>query len=146
MVYIELNGRLGNHLFQIATATSLANKNNCEYALVCHDKYLLPNPDNCTIYEYVQQFKNTFFKNVTILNEVPKEGKIFDQNGFLFQPIKYVNNIYLFGTFQSEKYFAPEIVRKQFQISIELKECFSKKYGHLLAKRITSIHVRRGDY
>jgi len=146
MVYIELNGRLGNHLFQIATAASLANKNNCEYAVVCHDKYLLSEPDNCTIYEYIQQFKGNFFKNVTILKEIPEEIVAFNQESFLFEQIKYVDNIYLLGTFQSEKFFDPEVVRKQFKIPAELKESLQKKYRHLLSKGVTSINVRRGDY
>lgn len=146
MVYIELNGRLGNHLFQIATAASLAKKNNCEYAVVCHDKYLLSAPDNCTIYEYIQQFKSDFFKNVTILNQIPEECNVFNQKSFLFEPIQYVDNIYLSGTFQSEKFFDAEIVRKQFQIPAELKASLQNKYGNLLLNGITSINVRRGDY
>lgn len=146
MVYIELNGRLGNHLFHIAAAATLAKKNNCEYAVVCHDKYLLSDPDNCTIYEYIQQFKSNFFKNVTILNKVPDECVVFNQSSFLYEPIKYVNNIYLLGTFQSEKFFDAELVRKQFQIPADLKESLQKKYNHLLSKGVTSINVRRGDY
>ncbi len=145
MIYIELNGRIGNHLFQIATAATLAKKHNTQFAAVCHENYILPEPDNCTVYEYIQQYKNTFFKDITILTQAPKDIKPFKQEGALYKPIDYCDNIYLSGTFESEKYFDPEIVRKQFQIPPEIKENLMHHYGSILAKGVTSINVRRGN-
>lgn len=145
MIYIELNGRIGNHLFQIATAATLAKKHNTQFAVVCHDKYLLPEPDNCTIYEYIQQYRDTFFKDIQILREVPGQIVPFKQDGALYEPIKYCDNIYLSGTFESEKYFDPEIVRKQFQIPPHIKQSLMNNYGSILAKGATSINVRRGN-
>ena len=146
MIYIELNGRIGNHMFQIAAAATLAKKNNCEFAVFCHDKYLLAKPDNCSIYEYIQQFKESIFKDIPILTKIPNNCIRFKQEGSLYKPINYYHNLYLFGTFQSEKYFDSEIVKHQFQIPSNLKERLNQSYGHILNKGVTSINVRRGDY
>jgi hypothetical protein len=144
MVYIELNGRFGNYLFQIATAASLAYRNDSEFAVVCHEKYLLP--DSSTIFEYVQQFTNSIFKNITILKSVPSVNVLFKQEDANYSPISYINNIYLHGTFQSEKYFEQDTVKTLFQIPLEIRSNLLQRYGHVLSKNITSIHVRRGDY
>jgi len=144
MVYVELNGRLGNYLFQIATAATLAKRNNTDFAAVCHENYLLP--DNSTIFKYVQQFKDSIFRNIKILNSIPDNCIYFCQEGAYFSPITYTNNIYLQGTFQSEKFFNQEIVRKLFQIPRTIKSDLIERYGDVLSKNVTSIHVRRGDY
>lgn len=60
MIYIELNGRLGNHLFQIAAGASYAKKYNMDYYAVCHDGYKLAAPDNCYIKDYVKQFQQIY--------------------------------------------------------------------------------------
>ena len=146
MIYVELNGRIGNYLFQIAAAATLAKKNFDEFAVVCHEHYQLGEPDNCTIYEYIQQFKNNLFRNIAILNSSPAECLHFQQEGYLYKPIKYCNNIYLRGTFQSEKYFDQELIRELFRIPQSLKDRLFEKYGHLLSRGVTSINVRRGDY
>jgi hypothetical protein len=146
MIYIELNGRIGNYLFQIATAATLAKRNNSKFAVVCHEKYLLAEPDNCSIYKYIQQYKNSIFKNIIILTRVPDDCQYFNQEGALFKPIQYCNNIYLNGTFQSEKYFDAKITRKLFKIPFDLKDNLKQRYGYILAKGVTSINVRRGDY
>lgn len=144
MVYVELNGRFGNYLFQIATAASLAYKNGSEFAVVCHEKYLLP--DNSTIFEYVQQFRDTIFKNISLLTSIPEDCIFFYQEDALYSPIKYTDNIYLHGTFQSEKYFDRQIVHQLFQIPDEIKQNLLQRFGHILSGNVTSIHIRRGDY
>ena len=144
MVYISLNGRFGNYLFQIAAAASLARRNNSEFAVACHENYLLP--DNSTIYEYIQQFKNNIFKNITILKNPPSDFHYFIEKSALFEPIPYLNNIFLHGTFQSEKYFDKIRIRQLFAMTYEIRESLLHRYGHVISKGATSIHVRRGDY
>lgn len=146
MIYVELNGRIGNHLFLIATAATLAKNNNSEFAVVCHERYLLAEPDNCTIYEYIQQFKNNIFKNIEVLNKSPEECVFFVQESAQFKPIPYKNNIYLRGTFQSEKYFDKELTKNIFMIPSDLKITLQQRYGHVISMGVTSINVRRGDY
>lgn len=144
MVYVELNGRFGNYLFQIATAASLAYKNGSEFAVVCHEKYLLP--DNSTIFEYVQQFRENIFKNISFLTSIPGNCIFFYQEDAFYCPIKYTDRIYLHGTFQSEKYFDRQIVHKLFQIPEDIKHNLLQRYGPILSGNVTSIHIRRGDY
>lgn len=146
MVYMELNGRIGNHLFQIATAATLARQHNTGFAMIAHNKYLLPEPDLCTIREYIKQFESSFFKHITVLDKEPENCVYFKENEFTFRPITYVDNIHLSGSFQSEKYFDLEIVKKYFQIPDDIKNNLLKNYGHILAKGPTSINIRRGNY
>jgi len=146
MIYVELNGRIGNYLFQIATAASLAEKNKTDFTVVCHKRYLLAEPDNCTIFEYIQQFSNSIFKNIKVINYQPAFCQYFRQEGAQFNPINYCNNIYLHGTFQSEKYFEHDTTRNLFRIQSELKNSLQQRYGYVLLNDVTSINVRRGDY
>lgn len=144
MIYVELNGRFGNYLFQIATAASLAAENKTSFAVVCHDRYKLPG--NVTVSEYVEQFRNNIFNGITFINNPPAELNMFSQEGSGYTPIIYKENIYLFGTFQSEKYFNPEIARSIFRIPERIRKSLMEKYGNILSRGVTALHVRRGDY
>lgn len=144
MVYIELNGRIGNHLFQIATGASLAVANNDDFCVVCHQDYLLPN--DCYIREYIRQFENSIYSKMKILENRPNNYTYYLQPGYNYRAIKYVPNIMLHGTFHSEKFFVPELVHELFKIPDSIKAYIMDKYGYILSKKITSVHVRRGDY
>ena len=146
MVYIELNGRIGNHLFQIATGASLAAANNDTFCLVCHEDYLLAKPDSCFVREYIRQFENTIFYGMRILENLPSNYVYYSQPEYNYAPIEYVPNIMLHGTFQSEKFFIPRTVHELFKMPNSIKFYITEKYGNILSKRITSINVRRGDY
>ena len=50
------------------------------------------------------------------------------------------------GYFQSEKYFDEKVVRELFSIDDNSKNYINDKYGDLLEKKTTSIHIRRGDF
>jgi len=146
MVYIELNGRLGNHLFQIATGATIAAKNGTELFAVCHEDYFLPGPKNLYIREYIKQFENNIYRNVSILDSYPTYASYYIEPDYTYSPIEYVPNILLKGSFQSYKYFDSDVVNSLFKISPTIEEYIKNKYGFLLQEGITSIHVRRGDY
>ena len=136
MIYIPLRGRLGNNMFQIATAANLSN----EYTLcITHPSQI----------QYVESYKNTFFKNIPIIESVPDNVKRYEEPFFHFSEIPYVNgdDIIIDGYFQSYKYFNQELIQRMFSIDIITKQEIFKRYGEILKSgETTSINVRRGDY
>lgn len=146
MVYIELNGRVGNHLFQIAAGASLAKMNNTNFRVVCHRDYKLSEPDNCYIEDYIKQFGDNLYKKIINENKRPAHYLLYNEPSYNYSPIPYSDNILLHGTFQSYKYFDINTVSDLFKIPIPIKTYIESKYGGLIKKGITSINVRRGDY
>lgn len=145
MVYSALKGRIGNNLFQIAAGLSLARKNNTQFAAHIR-KFILPEPDNCFLSVYLNQFRSNILRNVVLLEDIPEDVINYKESGLSFCPIKYQHNIVLDGYFQSEKYFDKKLIRELFSID-KLTDAFIRsKYDDILLQEITSINVRRGDF
>lgn len=121
--------RLGNQLFQIAAAVSLAESNN--------DEVSFPQ------WDYSKFFKGNF----THINS--HSTNIWKEQGFHFTPIPYSKNISINGYFQSEKYFIENEskIREIFTPKDEIVNTIKEKHSHLFDKNnLCAIHVRRGDY
>lgn len=148
MIYIELNGRLGNHLFQIATGASFAKKHGVDYKVVCHDGYKLAPPDNCYVQEYIEQFRSNILRNIEVqIGRPSTDCEYYYDIDYVYKEIPYSGrDILLYGAFQSEKYFDKELVRNLFSIPNDIKEYIYSKFGDMLNMGVTSINVRRGDY
>lgn len=136
MLYVILHGRLGNNLFQIATAASLTR-----------------NFVFCTINEnqvkQVAQYKDSIFKNVKTMNGIPKDVPYYKEPVHSYSRIPYEEgeNLLIDGYFQSEKYFKRNVVLDILKIPDIIKKDIWDMYGDILEKEeIVSIHVRRGDY
>jgi len=143
MVYVLLDGRIGNNLFQIAAAASLAQENNCSFQVIAGNYYT---PDEKWLSQYLKQFETNILRKVTITQDIPENLISHKEKEFSFNPIIYAENIMLEGFYQSEKYFNPKVVQNLFEIDPKTSEYIQNKYGHLFNDEITSIHVRRGDY
>jgi len=143
MVYVLLDGRLGNNLFQIAAAASFANENNDDFQVVVRDYYT---PDSQWLIQYLKQFENNILRKIVIKHNLPENVIEYREEKPVYAPIPYAENILLIGFFQSDKYFNPEVVRSLFEIDEATAHYIELKYGHLFRDEITSIHVRRGDY
>ena len=143
MVFVTLHGRLGNYLFEIAAAATLAAHNNDKFCAVCHDKY---NVENQSIWNYIQRYRNTILKNVTILKTMPEDAYEYKPSTFKYKPIPYRENILLNGGFQSYKYFDEAIVKDIFRIPSEMETFIREKYSYIFSCPVVGIHVRRGDY
>ena len=148
MIYIELNGRIGNHLFQIATAASFAKKHGVDYKVVCHDGYKLAPPDNCYVKDYIEQFRGNILRNIPIQVGRPTTDCFYYYDiDYVYKEIPFEGrDMLLYGAFQSEKYFDKPLVKELFSIPADIKEYIYSKFGTILDQGVTSINVRRGDY
>lgn len=146
MIYAKLHGRIGNHLFEMATAATLAARNNDKFCAVCHTDYMIAPPDSCSIWEFVQPYLNNIYSKVSILENIPVGLPVFKQEGYQYKEIPYQPNLLLDGGFQSYKYFDEEIVKQLFAIPDIMKKEINSKYGIIFSEPIVGVNVRRGDY
>jgi hypothetical protein len=134
MITVNLMGRLGNNLFQIAAGLSLAHRHETDCYYINHFDYL-----NAFELKDIKQTTNscnsTFYEKTFNFNE-----------NFL----KLGNNIHLHGYFQSYKYFlnAEEKIKSNFTFKQFVKDNVWKNgYSYLEQENnVTAIHVRRTDY
>ncbi len=126
-----LAGGLGNQMFEIAAAASLAKDNNA-VLIVNNNEHILPNQGR-NVNNYAD---NIFGKIVFDTNIQPSE--VYKRDVCTYEPIPYKPNLKLLGHFQSWKYFHhnQEYIRSLFTPD---SHKFQPKNG-------TAIQVRRGDY
>lgn len=150
MIYCNLKGGLGNMLFQIAAAKSLAidNGTDCCFPNLTHHIDVLNNdmeynPKLDYSYDYLMLLKNLNIKtlpNTSILK--------LDYPFHFFETPPITSDVLINGFFQSEKYFIKnrDEILKYLSFDFISKDYIKDKYSFILNKRCTSIHVRRGDY
>ena len=140
MVTCELMGGLGNQLFQIATTTALALRNNDTACFDIDGHRIGLQGRNASEY-----LTNVYSK---LLNKKIESSDVFNENGFDYKEIEYKENLKLVGYFQSEKYFSDykKEINELFQPNEDIKTYILQKYGNILDKNTCSIHIRHGDY
>ena len=143
MISCNLQGGLGNQMFQIATTYALAKRN--------HDISGF-NFNNCftpmqgkTSNHYI----DSIFSRVNIVKEFKHEN-FYNELKFSYQKIPYSKNLLLNCYFQSELYFNDfkEDIIKLFTISDSDKSLIFDLIPifNNLDKPTTSVNIRRGDY
>lgn len=151
MIAINIEGRLGNQLFEYAFAEKVALQ---VHSILLIDKvkdYYLPQyfklsrifhridkiPYLRTLYrKKVAQLRSTNALDLADCTLSPKE---------LIKKVQ--NNAYYTGFFQSAVCFESIDVRKLFRLRPKYVRQFQEKYGVEFAQRETIVvHVRRGDY
>lgn len=144
MVTCKLMGGLGNQMFQIATTYAYALRHDLSCSFDLNDCYT-PNQGSTSI-----NYKDNIF--LKIRNEVPTGiTKQYHEPKFSYDEIPVSDNMLLYGSFQSEKYFSDyqEEIQNLFVIPYALKQVvndYLENIGISLDRPITSVHVRRGDY
>jgi hypothetical protein len=123
---LEKFGRLGNQLFQISAVFSHARRNGFDYIFPewSYNKYLdKPIPTSNVTYNLQRYRENDAFTYSRIIGD----------------------NIDLTGYFQNEMYFSDyrEAIKDLFEPNSNIKDLVNSS---LPQGRLTSIHVRRGDY
>jgi hypothetical protein len=140
MISCNLQGGLGNQLFQIAASSSLAIDNNDEFAFNFKSCYT-PNQGNPSI-----KYVNTIFKKFKSYDSY-NFNSIYHEPSFSYKKIPYSKNLLLNGYFQSEKYFINNFNKIKELITLSPKEKIINSLGiDLVNENITSVHIRRGDY
>ena len=145
MISAETMGRLGNQMFIVATAHSLALDNN----------------DSTIFSEYVigvtpltrretSIHRSTVLRKVKYTNDLSFIKYVYSENpDQSFSSIPYQKDIFLKGYFQSEKYFKHnrESILNLFSPIVPIDNLLEKKYKSIIHKEdVVSVHIRRGDY
>jgi|688.fasta_scaffold00093_57 hypothetical protein len=135
MITVNLMGRLGNNLFQLATCLSLANKNNTK-------AYYCKNESNINVLE-LPDIQYTSSNAPNVFSE-----KKFNYNEE-FENL--TDNTHLHGYFQSEKYFknCKDLILKNFSFKEYVKQNVKTNgYSDIenITNQYTAIHIRRTDY
>ena len=131
MVSANLKGGLGNYMFQIATAHTLAVRNN--------DIAKFNFASAMQVHKNVEHYKSNIFRNV-----ISGECELFwqwDEPTFTFNEIPYKNGLLLNGYFQSEKYLDRDETLKLFEKANFYTEYVLKKQMQSPFKDIRKISV-----
>jgi hypothetical protein len=161
MIITEINGGLGNQLFQYAAGLSLAEKHQTQFKInvdfkqadtsrtlgLSHFNIFLESATP----EEIKHYSPTSILFKKILSYLPLAlQKFYKERQFSYQPDfeKLGPNVYLKGYWQSERYFST--------IATQVKDIFTLQphfYSNILPlieeikqTESVSIHVRKGDY
>lgn len=166
MIISELNGGLGNQLFQFAIARNLSLKLNIPFKL---DISIYNSNTNLRQYNLsVFSFKNTLADHTDISFFSPNKAKgiariiqtlkktyyrpvVIEEQNFKFNEdvLGYTNNnIYLKGYWQSEKYFSDirSTLLDDLKITMPLRKSNEVLLDKMQSKKSVALHIRRGDY
>lgn len=144
MVTCKLQGGLGNQMFQIAATYALSLRYSGEYFVNLKDCYT-PNQGNVS-----SNYKNNIFSKVNDYEDTERYP-IYHEPNFSYGELPWNKKLLLIGSFQSEKYFIDykKEILDLFEVPNDLKqEVFNylSEIGVNPNRKLTSIHVRRGDY
>lgn len=135
-INMHLGGRLGNQMFQIAAALSLAEDTG----------FVAIFPDLQRQQEDIPLNYRYFFSSLnTQQPSAPPLCQFHEDPHFVFQPLPHCGNLDIFGYFQSEKHFKhnKEKICASFAPSEAIKEYLFNKYQTLLNYPNTvAIHLR----
>jgi len=132
---LGVHGQLGNQMFQYAVLQGISAKNNAEVVFSNETKsksYLFD----------IFNLSNYSIRETDLLIEYREPKFSFNQEVFS------LDNVSLFGYFQSEKYFkhCSGTIKKEFTFkgkTLDLAENILTPYRD---KELISVHIRRGDY
>ncbi len=144
MICVDLQGGLGNQLFQIASCYGISRKHNKRlYAKFNENKHNINNLNYCD-----SILRNV--NNIMNINEQISLESIYREDGkhvllYVDIPNNY-NNALFVGYFQNDKYFKDykNEIYDLFRIPDDIKNYLINKYSNLENKYF--IHFRRGDY
>jgi hypothetical protein len=148
MIYCNLKGGLGNMLFQIAAAKSIAIDNNtdCSFPnLESHLHYLNSDTTYNPILNHGGEYRS-FLSKLQITTTTTKNVVRYPFN--YIQSQSFDSDVIIDGFFQSEKYFIHnrQVILDFIKPTSEILDIINDKYGDIVNGKTTSIHIRRGDY
>jgi hypothetical protein len=143
MIGSFIQGGLGNQLFQIAAGVSQAKRMGSTFSVIEGQHHLPLQGNNISTY------KDNILRGVDSRPESDfAQCTLFQERGHHFTPLPEVDNIFLMGYFQSEKYFEDnkDGIADLFSVTPEIQEKIEKQYPFIKEENVVSLHVRRGDY
>ncbi len=168
MIVVELQGGMGNQMFQYALGRHLAVLNNTQLYLDCFYLKDRRPRNNFTFRTFDLDIFNIeaamasvdisrkYGLHKSIFNKIskrlvqPKPLVFIPEKKFTFTPaiLNLPDNIYLNGYWQSEKYFSAiqEIIKKDFILKQPLPSHIHKLKLQIENTNAVCIHVRRGDF
>jgi glycosyltransferase involved in cell wall biosynthesis len=137
-----LAGGLGNQMFEIAAAASLAKDNN-SVLLLDNTKHILPNQGRD-----VNNYISNVFSGIVLENNISPTS-VYKREVCTYEKIPFSPNLQTNGHFQSWKYFDHnrKYIQKLFDLPKSIKNnIIGHEWDYPDYKRRTAIQVRRGDY
>lgn len=166
-IIAQLQGGLGNQLFQYATARALAHHH--EASLLLDQSWFTKTYEDVTPRELLLSALNTKGALISIESPPKRPKRIrrllqrlwpinpfvyFEQAPYRFDPrllkmpVFKTQNLYMMGYWQSYRYF--ESIKKILQSEVSPKAPLNSHYqnylGQIQASHSAMVHVRRGDY
>jgi len=133
-----LAGGLGNQMFEIAAAASLAKDNNA-LLIVNNDEHILPNQGR-----NVNVYKSNIFSKILFDSKLKFNG-YYNKETCDYSTIPFQKNLKLNGHFQSFEYFNHN--RTYIKNLFSNQELLNSiKLTYQIPSDATAIQVRRGDY
>jgi hypothetical protein len=134
MISCRLSGGLGNYMFQIAAAYTLANRVGTEA--------LIDLSSAIKVQGHIDKYRSNIFRKV---NEGRFNNKYnYHEPSFSYNEIPLRDDMKLNGYFQSDKYIDRDIILDLYKPDNEILKSLGMSMN--INTETTSIHVRRGDY
>lgn len=143
MIYVVLYGRLGNNMWQISAAATVAKKLNTDFCAYIDPTYFCAEPDLCYLTDYVKQFRTTIFRKIKFVDTLPSSAIIVNECKLMEYDFKTDVDYVLRGYFAMQ--FDQEVALNLFEIDEVTKKYIYDKYP-IIEGDVCSIVVRRGDY
>ena len=152
MVVIELQGGLGNQLFQYATARALSIERNDRLMIdkKAYENYKL-HAYGLHHFNLVERFYKEDHMYVRKIKNVFQSRLDYEEDTFHYNPEVFnfkEDKLVLKGYFQSEKYFSKyrEILLNELDIVTDFTEKTKDMLNCIDKVNAVSIHIRRGDF
>lgn len=161
MVLVEIEGGLGNQMFQYAAGKALSTRLGVPLLLSSHvfrsfpKKLLSDSFFPLASYSVFTSLQKTSFAESTYKNRIKKLlgfpfRKVYKEENLYYdkQFENLVAPVYLKGFWQSEKYFLniKDEIRNSYSFTSLLSSKNTEILKNILSGNSVSVHIRRGDY
>jgi len=166
MIFLKINGGLGNQMFQYTAALVLSLKHNTKVGIdlseieknngktnFTYRDFQLDSIFKLSNYKIIPPFTYSFIINDSFFDKIKR--KLIGGSYFLEKDLSYQNefenckkNTYIEGYFQSEKYFIAlrQEILNQFTFNSNVNSQTKSLAEKINQKPSIAIHIRRGDY